>query len=474
MYVFSHTLYNVYFHPLAKFPGPKHAAATQIPVAIQAWNGTLHKWLTELHDSYQSDVVRISPHELSFISASAWKDIYSTRAGHPGFPKDPIGFGGKNSILSANNADHSRMRRLLSHAFSEKALREQLPLIQHHVDNLVHGIQRHIERTKSGKINMVDWCHWATFDIIGDLAFGEPFNCLTDVRYTPWTRKLIQGLKAVAAVSVAARFRILAPFLGLYIFRSGMVKDAIEHGRLSKEKVSRRLQRSTTRPDFISYIVKHNEQISGMSQAEIDRNASVFINAGSLTTATFLCGAMWFIADNPQRVACMRDEIKKVDESDQITSIQGLSKLKYVHAFIQECHRLFPGSLTGLPRSAAAPGDTAGEHYVPEGTGVHLNQYAAYRSSRNFKDPNDFVPERWLGDDRYKLDRREILQPFAMGPRNCLGKNLANAEISLIVTRMVLEFDLEVCEETDTQWLDQKAWFGFDKTPLILNAKSRI
>jgi len=45
-----------------------------------------------------------------------------------------------------------------------------------------------------------------------------------------------------------------------------------------------------------------------------------------------------------------------------------------------------------------------------------------YRSARNFRDPHAFVPERWLGDEKYAGDRKAALQPFSVGPRDCLGK----------------------------------------------------
>lgn len=39
-----------------------------------------------------------------------------------------------------------------------------------------------------------------------------------------------------------------------------------------------------------------------------------------------------------------------------------------------------------------------------------------------FKDPLEFVPERWLGDERYADDQRAAMQPFSVGPRDCVGK----------------------------------------------------
>lgn len=55
-------------------------------------------------------------------------------------------------------------------------------------------------------------------------------------------------------------------------------------------------------------------------------------------------------------------------------------------------------------------------------TRVSVAQYAAYRSPLNFKDPESFIPERWLPGTGYEDDKKEALQPFSLGPRNCIGK----------------------------------------------------
>ncbi len=153
-------------------------------MAYVSWHGELSHWLRGLHEQYDSDVVRISPDELSFISPAAWKDMLGSRQGgiNP-FAKDKIVFGGIQNIVTANDADHSRIRRLLSHAFSDKALREQEPLIQGYIDSLVAGLKKSMD--SDGKADLSNWFNWMTFDIIGDLAFGEPFDCLKDATYQP-------------------------------------------------------------------------------------------------------------------------------------------------------------------------------------------------------------------------------------------------------------------------------------------------
>ncbi|KAK7921540.1 cytochrome P450 [Apiospora marii] len=49
-------------------------------------------------------------------------------------------------------------------------------------------VQRLRENCAQCKIpqDMTDWYHWTTFDALGDLAFGEPFDCLEKARYNPW------------------------------------------------------------------------------------------------------------------------------------------------------------------------------------------------------------------------------------------------------------------------------------------------
>lgn len=121
-------IYNVFFHPLRKFPGPLFAAASKIPNAWYSTIGESHRYVARLHATY-GEIVRITPNELSFISEQAWKDIYMHRQDGSGkavkqLPKNNIrpNQNGVYSILDAPDDVHSRQRRMLSHAFSDRAV----------------------------------------------------------------------------------------------------------------------------------------------------------------------------------------------------------------------------------------------------------------------------------------------------------------------------------------------------------------
>jgi len=107
--------------------------------------------------------VRIAPNELSYTTATAWKTIYGHRGNAEEMAKDLSGAGltrppnGEHGILTADRENHARMRRLISHAFSEKALREQEGFLQEYVELLIRGLS---ENARKGSVDLVMWYNW--------------------------------------------------------------------------------------------------------------------------------------------------------------------------------------------------------------------------------------------------------------------------------------------------------------------------
>ena len=91
------------------------------------------------------------------------------------------GFGQLN-MTNATIEDHTRMRKLLSHAFSDKAMKEQEPIVQEYVNLLMDKLHERGEQ----KIDICSWFNFTTFDLMGDLAFSESFHCLRSGEYNSW------------------------------------------------------------------------------------------------------------------------------------------------------------------------------------------------------------------------------------------------------------------------------------------------
>ena len=101
-------------------------------------------------------------------------------------------------------------------------------------------------------------------------------------------------------------------------------------------------------------------------------------------------------------------------------------------------------------------------------TRIAVFHYAAYHSERNFAHPEQFIPERWLDNagPEFSSDSREVLQPFHVGPRNCLGKNLAYAEMRLFLAKMLWHFDFELADPNDEWFARLKAYSVWDRPSL--------
>lgn len=214
-------------------------------------SGKSHHKLLELHDKYGL-IVRLGPNELSYIAPQAWEDIMGRhKAGQRNEnPKAPWYCSPKNKdIIGASREDHTRMRRLLANGFSASAMIEQQPLIKGYVDLL---IQRLREKADSGRatIDMHAWYNYCTFDIIGDLAFGEAFGCLRESAMHPWISLVFANIKLTAFMLVCNRIPFFYVFLPLFVSKK-LFKQFMEHQQISREKVAKRLALKDARPDFV-------------------------------------------------------------------------------------------------------------------------------------------------------------------------------------------------------------------------------
>jgi cytochrome P450 len=109
--------------------------------------------------------------------------------------------------------------------------------------------------------------------------------------------------------------------------------------------------------------------------------------------------------------------------------------------------RIYPPVPTLSGRVVPPPGDIVDGNYPPGGTVIHLVQYAAYNLSQNFERRYEFILKRWTKEGiegEFRGDKRDVDRPFSVGPRNCIGKNLAYAEMRLILARLRWRFNLSV------------------------------
>ncbi|KAK8093445.1 cytochrome P450 [Apiospora hydei] len=472
-------IYNIFLSPLRRFPGPLLYTATSIPYDIANARGDAVTVLARLHDKY-GPVVRVRPTELSYIDGHVWKDVYGFRSGkEEWFKGDVIHYlNGVPGIISAPKDAHRRYRRSLAHAFSSQGLQEQSPRIGTHVDRLVEGLGQHSE---AGPIDMVPWLSWVTTDIIGDLAFGESFGCLENQKENAWSALTSKILRPALVIGIATRWHmtLLAPLL----YPRDLFKGLMSTGEELREKLRKRLSRG----DFFDRMLKHGLIVEdkaafketkdgqeGVTFEELESNAQDMVFAGSETTATLLTSTIHFLIRNPAVLAKVTQLVRATYGRDEDMTIASTAPAALPSR---------SGSMTRCPSSRRAwhrgVGDTVDGVFVPEGTRVFCAKYVAHRSALNFARPHDFVPERWLQGKPAEFaddNRHGVFQPFSFGPRNCIGMNLAKAEMHLILAKLLWHFDFEHPEDGDDwdSWsIGQKVLFLWIKPPMKVSIRKR-
>ncbi|KZL82389.1 cytochrome p450 monooxygenase [Colletotrichum incanum] len=475
-----------FIHPLRNFPGPFINSVSSLPAAYLVYKGNQPQSFKKLHEKY-GPVVRTGPNELSFIGADAWEDIYGIQKVGSNFQKDPSWLAvvspkdGQTGLSLAPPETHTRQRNALGATFLNEALLTQEHIIQGHVDKFMQVVRRHIAENKA--IDLSHWYGYATFDVIGDVIFAEPFGCLDESEETQWMRAINDIFKSGAWEQAFGQLAGVGTLLHKLMVKVLIPKELKtwrqKHLSKATEKTRRRMATpNPAHPDMVAHILKNNQtRKARLSDTEIILNMVQFISAGSETTASLLAGWTYFIIANPHVYKRVVTEVREAFHAKEDITWTSVGKLKYLEATLHEALRLTSPAPCNQHRVVppTGQGKVIDGHYVPPGTTVAVAPWVAERHPDNFTDPEKFEPERWLGAERYKHDKLHASQPFGLGVRACIGKNLSYFEARLMMGHLLWHFDLAFDETKDAKaalqkWktTDMLVWHVWEKPPLMV------
>lgn len=216
--------------------------------------------MLELHKKY-GDIVRIAPDELAFSHPDAWKDIMGHKNGVPEMEKATWFYRPVEQplhIVNEDHGEHRQLRRQMAHGFSEKGMRDQEPMIRKYVDILLERLHK---GAKLGKpIVLSDWYNFTTFDIIGDLAFGEPFGCLEGSNYDGWIQSIFDSGR-LGTILQALSFYPSTKRLLLSLVPQSLKDSQQKHTELTKAKMLRRMAITEERPDLIDGLLRKKDEL---------------------------------------------------------------------------------------------------------------------------------------------------------------------------------------------------------------------
>ena len=281
-------------------------------------------------------------------------------------PNDQI----DNLITTNDFKFHARVRGLLSNSFTEDALRTQHPLIHFHADMLVTKLRLLAAQSDSLRdgalVNMTDWLNFFTMDVIGDLAFGESFDCLKTGEYHSWVRTLFSYLKGMS-LAAAPRYYPSTEFLFQKLMPKSILEGQRRHTEYANQRINRRLDLKTNRPDFMTPFMRNNINFENMSRDEILSTFNFVIVGGSETTATTLTGIFNHLSRNQAILERLSTEIRTKFKEEKEITIEAIEGLPYLEAVLNEGLRMCNPIPGGLPRVVPEGGDSYCGVYLPGG-----------------------------------------------------------------------------------------------------------
>lgn len=328
----------------------------------------------------------------------------------------------------------------------------QAPLISGYVDLLMQRLRENSTDAagKPQSVNMRDWIAYTTFDIIGNLTFGEDFGCLEGSGYHPWIALVLGSFKGRVKIQILKALGMLSPAGWLLKRLGGKARQM--HFELVLSKTKKRIAMGTDRSDFMDTLIKDELSIDGLK-----RNATLLVNAGSETTATLLTGAIYLLVTHEDVLKKLVAEVRGRFQRPEDMTLSSVAGLTYMLAVLDEALRVYPPDAVSSPRLVPAGGHEIAGSFVPGGTRVGIWQWAMYRDERLFLEPSRFDPDRFYnkGDEKSKYagDRLDAVNAFLLGQRSCIGRNLAYAEMRLILARLVWEFDMSI-DDSSRDWID--------------------
>ncbi|EXL68059.1 hypothetical protein FOPG_15856 [Fusarium oxysporum f. sp. conglutinans race 2 54008] len=441
-YLIQSIIYNLYFHPFRNYPGPILAKISLIWSRRANIHGLKYMKIHEAHQRY-GPVVRIAPNELSFADPSAVRDIYMTDA----FQKEENFYFSKRGyeeehLFSFRNPDaHNQRRKLLARGYSQGSLlsieKEIAAKIKTFLDLLA------TKATDGNAVDVHSFVHLLSFDVVYRLLFGDDPKSLE----LGGEHKALSYFRAWRPLFTYKEFWPQLEKFGIYL--PGSLGDNFRKVKAWKEYsvelIKKSRQNNVVTPFFRSVLYGEKDGYLGrpLTDSEVAEECMSGMFGGTGTTANTFVFLLWATLQHPEVVEKLKSELRYTFSSaDSVIDYQTCARLPYLQAVINEALRKYPTIVAIMPRIAKRD-TTVASIQIPKGTVVGIQNYTIHRWEPAFPEPESFLPERWLDGKNSEL-RKEAFVPFSVGPRRCIGMNLAQMELSKLVAAFFLRFDATI------------------------------
>ncbi|KAJ5915766.1 hypothetical protein N7454_010907 [Penicillium verhagenii] len=340
-WLLGNCIYNVFFHPLCKIPGPFLAKLSRFWLFALEIKGTQHLEIHSLHRKYANTrgsgpMMRISPNEVSFNDIEASDIIYAQTSK---FTKSEYYYRafedpGPNLFSIRDRQHHSQAKRLVSHAFSRANILQHESSIY---EKALYLMDRLEQRAKADQIiPLFPICRCMTLDTISEFCFGKSTNALEIDNFESTVFEAID--KANGSVLFFQYF----PFLRQLLRLANYCKiSVIPNGFIElAQKAEAGIQEATsagTGTMFSNMISMAEEKSVQLTKEQLVSDGMLMIVAGTDTTATSLSVTLHNLLQQPETYRKLQDEVCTIMPTvNSRPTIQVLDALPFLDACVKE------------------------------------------------------------------------------------------------------------------------------------------
>lgn len=194
--------------------------------------------------------------------------------------------------------------------------------------------------------------------------------------------------------------------------------------------ISERRESGEDAGDLLSMLMSARDENTGegMSNKQVRDEVMTMLIAGHETTAAALGWCWYLLSKHPVVRQKLLSELDTVLDG-RSPEFQDLPKLSYTQAVFKETLRLYPP--VWLIARRTVEDDEIGGYEIPADSRIVISPYLTHRDQHLWPNPEGFDPERFVGDE--VAFEEFVYFPFAGGPRQCIGRDFALMEGTLIL-----------------------------------------
>lgn len=356
--------------------------------------------------------------------------------------------GMKESIFIAEGTEWMKHRKLVGPPFSRKNITSMFDTVLDEVDRFIESLVPYAEKNET--VDMIFPVSALTIRVIGKKAFGLEEK---DDSYF-FSDAFFNDLQTMQALFFQKTSMPIPDFLWnllpRYKYKVGADEALIRIEKCASGIIKKALNAKTDAKNLTPLqhvLIHHLLAAKELTNAEIIGDLIVFFIGGVDTTTFGTNWTLYFLLLHPEVLAAAREEADSVDFS-LVSSADAAKRLRFCHACFYEALRLrgpffiIDHALVSTRESFTLASGV--ELFPSDDIYVHLD--AAKLDPILFENPKSFNPSRWLIADEEKLSSMRAIAnlTWGSGPRICPGMDLAQAEGTFAIAKLLRSFTFEL------------------------------